>query len=462
MTGTAGMFLNARDIAVLALRDRAGNVSAHLDRLLEQNPCSPADRAFARELALGTIRRRGTLDAVLDAFLREPGHRPPGAVPDILHVGLYQLLFLDRVPDHAAVNEAVQQAERFHHKRQSGLVNGVLRSILRAISPAMDEPPPAARDVLPVSPARYRRFDRAVFADPQAQPGAYLAGAYSLPEALATRWVRNFGGLAKAAQLAAHADARAPIIVRINTLRSDLERARKALEAEGVSAVPHVNGKSLVLAEHVHVAGLAAFAEGLIQPQDPTATAVALAAEVAPGMSVLDFCAAPGTKTTLLAERMDNRGRITALDVNEHKLQRITDNCARLGVGIVETRLSETAGGLEPQSYDVVLVDAPCSNTGVLSRRAEARWHFSAESLSSSVRDQQFLLAAGAQFVKPGGRLVYSTCSLEPEENASLAAGFAARHANFRLLDEKLTLPGGADDPARWRDGGYYAVFHAS
>ena len=187
---------NARDTAVQALRDQGGNVSRRLRHLLRRSSLSAADQSLATELALGCVRRRGTLEAVLRAFLKEPDRKLPAPLAEILHVGLYQVLFLDRVPDFAAVNEAVEQADRFHHKRQCGLVNGVLRSIARSLSAVTDSPPPLNSDVIPVGPGRYRTTDKAVFADPASDPEAFLSAAFSLPDnpqrrASTPRLVRN-------------------------------------------------------------------------------------------------------------------------------------------------------------------------------------------------------------------------------------------------------------------------------
>jgi 16S rRNA (cytosine967-C5)-methyltransferase len=222
----------------------------------------------------------------------------------------------------------------------------------------------------------------------------------------------------------------------------------------------HANGSTIVLDRHTDVRQLAALRDGLIQPQDATASAV-VAEAVRPraGMEVLDFCAAPGTKTTHLAELMGNAGSITAVDTTAEKLTSIESNCRRLGATNVRTVLADQVGGLVPGGFDVALADVPCSNTGVLARRVEARWRFDEVALAKLVKDQRFLLAAAGQFVRPGGRLVYSTCSIEPEECGDLARGFARRSDRFKLTDERLTLPAGADDPTRWQDGGYYAVF---
>jgi len=448
-----------RDIAVLALRDRAGNVSAHLDRLLAEQPLSSQDRALARELALGVVRRRGTLEAVLSAFLKSPARALPAPLREILHTALYQMLFLDRVPNFAAVNEAVDQTLRFHHRRKSGLVNGVLRHVSREVSEAAAQAGEQAADVLPLGPRAHRRFKRAVFPDPGSNPVGYLAAAMSLPRVLAVRWLKNLGSLRKAADVAMHANLRPPLILRVNRLRSDLQSVAAALVEQGVEAVAHANGHSLVLADWVNVRELVAFRQGLVQPQDPSATAVVEAAGPKPGMRVLDLCAAPGTKTTHLGELMNNSGEIVAVDVFPDRLEKVKSNCARMGVGIVAPMLADKVGGLDPHSFDLVLVDAPCSNTGVLARRPEARWRFTEEGLNRLADDQRKLLRIGERFVRPGGRLVYSTCSIEPEENQQVAKWLAGRHGNVRMTEERLSLPAGADAPDQWHDGGYYAIF---
>jgi len=452
---------NARDLAVLALRDRDGNVSAHLARQLAQAGLSPADAALARELALGVARRRATLWAVLRAYLARPERRPPGAIQEILLVGLYQILFLQRVPDYAAVNEAVQQAGRFRHKRQSGMVNGVLRTVVRSVSEEEAGPVPMEADVLPCGVGTYRTLGRAVFADPSSRPAAYLAAAYSLPADLAERWLARFGSLEQAVAIAAHCNARAPLILRVNLGAADVASVVAELSSAGVPARPHANGRSVVLDDWCDVTALEPFRRGVVQPQDPTATAVVEAADPKPEMNVLDFCAAPGTKTTHLAEKMRNRGSIVALDVSEEKIERIEANCRRMSAKIVSAKLAGHAGQLEPGSFDLVLADVPCTNTGVLARRAEARWRFSSESLAAAVRDQKLLIRTAGQFVRRGGRLVYSTCSIEPEECSQLAAWYQSSETRMHLSREELTLPDGADDPARWRDGGYVALFEA-
>lgn len=448
---------NARDVAVQALLDRGGNVTAHIDRFAGSG-APAAEKGLARELALGVLRRRATLDAVLRAFLRQADRRPPGPVQEILQVALYQVLFLDRIPDFAAVSEAVVQTGRLGHIRQGKFVNGVLRGITRELWAAEEGLPPAA-DVIPISARAGRRIGRAVFPSPEKDPGGYLAAAYSLPQSLAARWVARWGGLAGALPVAAQAAARAPLLVRPNTLKGSVDDILAALRQEGAQAQWHADGRCIVLEGVPNVQQMAALRTGLIQPQDATAAAVAPACGVTPDMNVLDFCAAPGTKTTHLAQLMANRGRIVALDVSAEKLSRIDDSCRRMGISIVKTMLAGFAAQLPEASFDVALVDAPCSNTGVFARRAEARWRCDPKSLAVLAADQQVLAAMAARFVRPGGRLVYSTCSIEPEECGLLALTLARKNPRLELLRDELTLPAGADDPVHWRDGGYTAIF---
>ena len=453
---------NPRDLAVLALRDREGNVSGNIERRVASAGLPPADAHLAFELALGVERRRASLEAIARGYLAQPGRALPGALNQIVAVALYQLLYLERVPAFAAVNEAVEQAARFHHRRQSGLVNGLLRTIARKVSQVQRGPVPAATDVIPVAPESYRRSEAPVFPDPAASPAAYLAAAYSLPMELAERWIANLGSLDEAVAAATHANVRAPLIVRVNLAQTSVEAVLAELAAAGVKARPHENGLSIVLDDTRDVTRLDAFARGAIQPQDPTATGVVLACGPRPGMKVLDLCAAPGTKTTHLAELMGNKGSIVAADVSREKLDRIADNCRRMGITIVQPILADAVGSLEGGGFDLVLADVPCSNTGVLARRAEARWRFSAEALSKLVEDQKFLARAAGHFARPGGRLVYSTCSIEPQENAEIARWLAQTEPQLRLAREELTLPAGAADAAAWRDGGYLALFEAN
>ncbi|MDP6633972.1 MAG: transcription antitermination factor NusB [Phycisphaerae bacterium] len=458
MGDTAPEKLSPRAVALRAIRDRDGNVMAHVDRLAGVSELRSADRGLAMELAAGVIKRRSTLTAILRPLLRRPKKRLPAIVSDIMQLGLYQILFLDRVPDHAAVNETVKLAHKTSQSRHVGLINGVLRSALRLYPDPIEGAPPLSAEIIPKGPNAFYASPRAIFPDPASDPAGYLAGAYSLPLELAERWIGEFKGLAPAAKIAMHANCRAPMTVRPNTLKTDTATLLRLFTGAEISADPHANGLSIVVHDRVEALAGEMFAEGLFQPQDATATAACLAAAPKPGMRVLDTCAAPGTKTTHLAELMKNSGEIVALDVPQ-KLELINTNCRRMGISIVDTVPASQLGSLDPESFDVVLADVPCSNTGVLARRPEARWRFDEKVLSGLVDDQRFLAIAAAAFVKPGGRLVYSTCSLEDEEGSRIAAYLSRKNDTFSVVSENLAIPAGASDPVQWRDGGYCAVF---
>ncbi len=454
--------LSARDIALKALRDSRENVTAALRGFLAEHPLSVADRGLARQLAMGVVRHKSTLNAMIRAFVSRGKHQPkiPPTVRIILQLGLYQLIFLDRVPEFAAVNETVNQANAFRRGRFTGLVNGVLRNVTRALGPAEAGAGKPMVDAIPLGGGRIRRVEKPIFADPSESPSLWLAQACSLPEELATRWLSHANGkMGTVIRWAMQANDEPPVIARVNFLKTTVAEAIESISAQGVGATRHANGSSIVLSDVGDITALEAFKQGWIMPQDPTASEVCLAADIQPGMNVLDLCAAPGTKTMHLAERMENLGRIVAMDISADKLQRIEENMARMGVTIVEPMLAERLGSLTPASFDVILADVPCTNTGVLARRPEARWRFTSKALGRMVRDQQALLTMAAGFVRPGGKVIYSTCSVEPEENQEMTKFAERQHLGLVVDKQKLTRPGGAGEPTQWHDGGYYAIF---
>jgi 16S rRNA (cytosine967-C5)-methyltransferase len=418
---------------------------------------------LARELTMGVVRHRDTLEAVMKKFLKNPQKRLLSPVREIMLVGLYQIIFLQRVPAFAAVDEAVEQTKNAHHKRQSGLVNGLLRGVVREISKPIAEcmEPQLGPCHVPVGGGMLRRFKREIMPDPQVNPVKHLAKAWSIPHPLAKLWIKYFG-LTEARRIASHSCARPPIIARVNQSRSDVESVISAIEAEGYSSSVHENGCSVVVDSGGDLTKLSVFRDGLIQPQDPTATAVVNAMDIQPGMRVLDLCAAPGTKTTHLAERMNNTGEIVAVDVSASKLSRIKDSCQRMGISIVKTVPTIKIATLEPGSFDAVLVDAPCSNTGVLARRPEARWRFATDNFFSLNRNQQILTNQGAHLARPGGQVVYSTCSIERLENQAIAEWFDQHSERLELVEQTQTLPAGEGCPEKWHDGGYFAKFRVT
>jgi 16S rRNA (cytosine967-C5)-methyltransferase len=451
----------ARAIALEALLDRQGLVTAHLDRLLSERSPAPADAALACELAHGVVRRRRTLDAIIRVYSDRPKRKPPAPVQEILRLGVYQLVFLDRIPAFAAVSEAVD-ACRSRHRRRAGFVNAVLRSVDRDMGDPQTGKPPLDQQTVPIAPDRYRVFGKPMFYSPEDRPEGFLGEAVSLPDDLAGRWLGQAHSMREAYDRAMQVNARPPVVARVNTAQMSVAEAIARLTDAGVDAAAHVNGVSVVFTAHVDVTALDLFAEGVISPQDPTATAVVGALDVRPGMRVLDLCAAPGTKTMQIGQIMGGAGQIVAVDVSEAKLQRIAESARRCGLDNIELCPAERLGSLDPESFDRILIDAPCSNTGVLARRVEARWRFRADALGQLAADQRQLIAMASVFLAAEGRMVYSTCSIEPEENDEVIQGVVRQRGTLKVADRKLTRAEGFAGPAEYRDGGFWAALTRS
>lgn len=381
---------------------------------------------FLTELVYGVVRHKRTLEWMID---RCASRRVDRDVLAHLLPGAYQILYM-RVPAHAAVHATVEAAKAGRARHAAGFINGVLRELLRRRETLMSE---LARQ----------------------SPGVRL----SHPDLLVARWQARWGEEKTAALCAWNNGIPAPVLVP-NPLRIDMTRFRRQLADAGVEAEPHPAwpDRCVVLSRGVAVSTVPGYAEGQFSVQDPaTFTAVDLLG-VRPGDTVLDACAAPGGKTVLLAEAMQDHGRLIATDVQADRVARLRENVERLGLSCVtplQADLADAAAlaALAPEGFDRVLLDAPCSNTGVLRRRPDARWRFSAERLHALSALQRRLLDAAWPLLKPGGRLVYSTCSLEHEENDAPVDGLLDRYADARGGDRIARVP-----PESRTDGAFAAV----
>jgi 16S rRNA (cytosine967-C5)-methyltransferase len=425
-----------------AARQRRAFVDDVLDELRPAD-ADPADRRLLTQIVLGTVRHRGTLDRLLDRFTKAPMRQMPEDLADILRLGAYQLVFLEKVPPYAAVNEAVEAAKTLPGGRRSAAAaNAILRALDRALvrdPAAVAALPPARR--IPAGAGRSVGFTIDVLPDP-ADAAAHLAAATSHPAWLVRRWVARHGAEGARA-LCEAGNAAPPFTVRVNLRRVSRDALRERLKAEGVEAFPGTLPESLRLDRPGAIASLPSFQHGLFQPQDETAAAVARALAPRPGERVLDVCAGPGGKTTHLAELNGGAGFVVAVEVDADKSRRIAQGARRMGAEGVQV---VTADGArlpfrDGVSFPAALVDAPCSNTGVLARRADARWRIRPRDLEVLPPLQSALLAAAAARVAPGGRLVYSTCSIEPEENGEVVRRFLASAPAWRLDAEEETLP---------------------
>ena len=429
---------DTREFAVRILERRLGDVEFR-------------ERGLATELVHGIVRRQRTLDTLIQRHVSRPRHRVEDALWRLLQLGAYQLIFLDGVPEHAAVSETVNLAKRIGRPRWTGFANGVLRTLSRdATDDAGDAP---ATDSVPLTGGRYRKLKTAAFPDPDQNTAGWFSAAFSFPLWLAERWTPRFS-VDELIALGFWYNEPHGVTLRINALKTESRDAViESLTNTGLAVQPGHNPESIRLESTAGIADLPGFSDGHFTVQDESAIAVGKLLNPSPGMQVLDLCAAPGTKTTHLAEMMQNQGRIIATDISEERLKRINENAARLGHTIIETTpIAADLGNVPPGPFDVVLVDAPCSNTGVLGKRPEARWRISNEEIEELAALQLRLLDTAAERLQPGGRLVYSTCSIEPEENAGVIAAFLESRADFELLEQHTFTPG---HPA---DGGFAAL----
>ncbi len=389
-------------------RDFAGEM---LDRSFSLDPgLRPVDRAFITELVLGVLRWRGRLDWVLLQALHSPRRKLDPRVQDILRLGVYQLLFLDRVPASAAINESVRMVKSIiGDEKASGFVNAVLRAIVS-------------------------KKDTFAVLSPEKEPVEYLSSFLSHPPWLAERWLKEYGFEIAAAICKAN-NRRPPWTLRVNTLKISREILMEELRKIGISSRPTLFSPVGLIAEKnpLHE-GKALFQEGLFFLQDEGSQIIPYLLQPQPGERILDVCSAPGGKSTHIAQLMADRGEIVALDRQKKKIQLVRENALRLGVSILTTLPADAVRPLPIQGrvgFDRILVDAPCTNLGILHRNPEARWRRKPEDPQRLQRLQSALLQNAVSYLKPGGVLVYSTCTLTAEENDQVVNGFLLGNPDF-------------------------------
>lgn len=448
---------NARDRAVMALvRSYEGEAFCHdlLAEMQAADPLPPADAALAAKLAIGVSRHRLTCEHIASRFYRGrwAGLRLP--IRMILSLGVYQLCWLDRIPDHAAVDQSVRQARR-HGRGATATVNAVLRKVAHSVGEAIDRPgDPDPRHYLPIDETRGRLFDRNIFPDPARRPLEALIATTSHPPWLVERWHRRYKPTL-CRRVCEAGIRRPPLVLRPNSTRITAKQLHDRLVAAGHRAAPTDDGLSISLQGDTSASELSEIRDGLCQPQDSTAGRALRLSPPRPRERVLDFCAGVGTKSTQAAEMMNNTGVVIATDADASKLDFISAAAGRLGLTIIRpvpmdrlsAVLAEAAG-----PPDVILLDVPCLNTGVLARRPEARYRAGAKSLKSIVEIQRGILHRVRAMAGDRTRIIYSTCSLEPEENEQQIEAFCEAFTEWVVAKQELTLPD------QGRDGGFAAV----
>ena len=437
MNALAPIGLAPRRLAWQVLQAVAAGAYADvaLERALREQELCPADRALSTELAYGAIRQRRVLDGWLDRLGKVPALKQPPKLRWLLHVGLYQLLLMERIPAAAAVNTTVELAKAGGMPRLAPVVNGLLRSALRAIE---------AGECL---------VDRA-------DPSQQLGQRYSLPDWF-TALLLDWRGLEGANAVAAACNAVPTLDLRVNPLRSTPQQVAADMAAAGLEVRP-IPGCPAGLEVVGHAGDLRrwpGYEEGYWCVQDRSAQWVAPLLQPQLGDRVLDACAAPGGKSTHLAELLRNQGEIWAVDRSAGRLKRVAANAARLGHGSIQALAADASALLVERpdwegAFQRILIDAPCSGLGTLARHADARWRITPETITALLPQQQALLDGVLPLLAPKGRLVYATCTIHPDENQQQVESMLKRHPQLRLMDQQQRWP----DECQGGDGFFAAV----
>ncbi len=416
---------NARLIALNILNSlgpESGTLDQALDAAFSGVPdMSQRDKNLVFSIVYGVLRQQRRLDWMLSHFLKTGGGNVDAPVRNILRIGLFQIMFLSRIPDSAAVNTSVELTKIIKKPWATRFVNGVLRNAVRGYA-AISLP------------------------DPKACPELAIAVEHSMPDWLVSRWIARFG-LSQTLRLCNVVNNIPPITLRANTLKTTRDDLLCAMtghvrEADITSLSPE--GLRLHHPE-APVSALPGFSEGWFQVQDEAAQLVTMLLNPQPGETVLDACAGMGGKTGHIAQQMHNQGRVMALDIRQDKLKKIRAEMIRLGISIVETGCHDLTQMPLPRDclYDRALLDAPCSGLGVLRRNPDIKWRSSLDRIRHCAAEQLRLLDQVSRYVKPGGCIVYAVCSTEPEENEAVIESFLQRRPEYRVDDGAGDMPCG-------------------
>ncbi|HIJ51855.1 MAG TPA: hypothetical protein HPP66_01730 [Planctomycetes bacterium] len=456
----------ARQIATAVLNqfDPKHNYAAPiLSKMLQQTN----EKQRATDLVFGTIRNRIVIDDVITQFADCPVERIQPRLLNIIRVASFELIYSPQTPEYSIVNEAVSVAKALAAKKQTGFVNAVLLQITRHIQnrriPLSQANPKKA---IPQSTATGCQFDTDILPAPEASPTDYLSTAFSLPKWLITDWLNEFS-LEQVRQICFAGNRRPSIYIRPNTLTITTQQLAKKFSQADIDfeiipdVIPaeaeirisnNVDASMIKIGSPRAITELPGFTEGLFTIQDITASLPAWLLEPQPEWTILDLCAAPGTKTTQLAELTEDSAKIIATDIDAERLKSVEENIIRLGITCVNI---VPYGQIPNSKFDCVLLDVPCSNTGVLAKRIEIRYRINTEAIKQLSQTQGNLLTAAAKMIRPNGKICYSTCSIQKAENSRLIKDFLLKNPCFELESELLTLPSvnGID-----HDGGYVAI----
>ena len=389
------------------------------------------------ELSYGAIRQRYYLDCWIDYLGKVPAKKQPPLLRWLLHLGLYQVLKMKRIPPAAAINTTVELAKTHHLKKLAPVVNGILRSALRS-------------------------KERGLLLPKSNNPSLELARNESLPVWLAEELIA-WKGVEHAQQIAKAFNSVSPIDIRVNKLRADLKDVKKLFDSSGIQnqIIPNCPYGLGVRAGEGEPRKWPGYEEGKWSVQDRSSQLIAPSLGPLPGEKILDACAAPGGKSTHIAELMNNEGKVWSVDRSSRRSKKIVANSERLGTKCLQILVADSNELLLKNPgwkgfFDRILIDAPCSGLGTLARHPDARWRMNQDNIQQLVAVQSQLLNSLAPLLKNGGKLVYSTCTIHPEENSHQIKNFLQSKSEFLLEYEKQIWPGEGDNG----DGFYIAVLN--
>jgi len=407
-----------RGIAVKIL-NRVERTDSYLDKLLDielkSDELNELDKRFLTELTHGVLRWKTRLDFIIEYFCKNKFAMQDPNIRNAMRVALYQILFLTKIPHAAAVNEAVEFIKKIRGQKAANLVNAVLRNIIRNLNK------------LPTP-------------DNETDPIQYLSIMYAHPTWIVKRWVDRYG-FYETEQLLAAINERPTIVVRANSLKTNADELAKLFDERGIKYVRSKYLENFLKVGHLSgIYNIDLFSQGYFSIQDESAGLVVKLLDPKPGETVIDLCSAPGGKTTYIGELMKNEGKIIAVDKYEHRLNLVKQSCERLGLTNVDF-IAEDATAANFGVADKVLVDAPCSGFGVIQKKPDIKWQRELSDIKNLAKTQLELLETASKLVRNGGVIVYSTCTIEPEENIEVVKSFLDKHPEFEIEDARNYLP---------------------
>lgn len=409
------MALNSRETILNILtevfeKDGYSNIAINKNLNLKKD-IDTREENFIREMVYGIIENNIYLEYIISKVSKIKINKIHPTIKIILKIGIYQLIFMDRIPNRAAVNETVKLANKHGHRGTIGFVNGILRNISR---------------------------DKEKYKDiPKNNPVDYISIRYSHPKWLVRKWIEEYGE--KFTEELCKANNETPRLnLRVNTLKTSKYDLKQSLLKKGYNVNDGKYADDILIVDNpIRLTNLTEYKDGLFTIQDESSALVGQIMNPLPGSTVIDLCSAPGGKSTYLAQIMKNKGRILSLDIHQHKIKLIKDNANRLGIDIIESYV-EDAQIFNKEFVDMadyVLVDAPCTGFGLIRRKPEIKINRKEEDIKELASIQWTILNNAKEYVKPGGVLFYSTCTITKEENTDMIRRFIDVNLNFRLVD---------------------------